>query len=110
MFFNFTRDERRAAIFLLCLIFTGTGISFAQKTHSRLKKFLSADPDLAKINLNTADTALLETLPGVGEKLAGRLVNFRNQKKGFRDLEELKEIKGISQAKYEKIKACLKIE
>lgn len=110
MLFDFTRDERRAIIFLFFLVLSGVGVSFAQKTHGCLKRVISPDPDLAKINLNTADGTLLKTLPGVGDKLSARLISFREEQNGFRELEELKKIKGMNQAKYEKIKACLKIE
>jgi competence ComEA-like helix-hairpin-helix protein len=49
-----------------------------------------------KINLNTASAAELATLPGVGEKLAQKLIIARQQQK-FTSLQDLEKVPGISQ-------------
>jgi len=46
----------------------------------------------------------LETLPGVGPVLARRIVEFREKKGGFRTVEELLVIPGISERKWKAIK------
>lgn len=48
------------------------------------------------INLNTADAALLETLPGIGPVLAQRIVDYRDQNGPFRSVDDLEDISGIS--------------
>lgn len=53
-------------------------------------------PISQKINLNTATQAELETLPGVGEKLAQRIIIARQQQK-FISWQDLEKIPGISQ-------------
>ncbi|MHA3683281.1 helix-hairpin-helix domain-containing protein [Leucobacter sp. HY1908] len=47
------------------------------------------------VNINTADAALLETLPRVGPALAGRIIDWRTQNGGFQSVDQLLEVSGI---------------
>lgn len=47
------------------------------------------------LDLNTASATELETLPGVGPVMAGRIVDWREQNDGFRSVDELREVSGI---------------
>lgn len=57
------------------------------------------------ININRADAAELEELPGVGPVLAGRIEEFRDQNGPFRTLGDLQAVPGIGPAMLEKIRA-----
>ena len=57
----------------------------------------------AIVNINTADSAQLETLPGIGPVLAGRIIAYREEHGGFRAIEELTKVKGIGTATLEEI-------
>lgn len=57
-----------------------------------------------RIDLNTADAALLETLPGIGEVLAQRIIAYREAYGGFRSVEEIMNVKGIGEGKFADIK------
>ena len=57
-----------------------------------------------KININTADAAELDKLPGVGPALAARIVEWRKNKGPFADGAELKKVPGIGEAKYLQLK------
>lgn len=50
------------------------------------------------VNLNSADLAALETLPGVGPVTAGAIVSWRTEHGGFTAVEELLEVDGIGDA------------
>ena len=56
------------------------------------------------ININTATAEQLTALPGIGEVLAGRIVSYREQYGLFLSTEELLDVTGISEKKYEAIK------
>ncbi len=55
------------------------------------------------VNVNRADAATLETLPGIGAVYAQRIMDWRRQNGSFSRLEELKQIAGISDKVLEKI-------
>jgi competence protein ComEA len=65
---------------------------------------------LLAINLNTATAKELETLPGIGPALAKRIVEFREKRKGFKRVEELLAIPGISERKWKAIKDKVEIK
>src|SRR3990170_3148028 len=49
----------------------------------------------AVVNLNTATASQIATLPGVGEKAAQRIIEYREKNGGFKKIEELMNVKGI---------------
>ena len=55
-------------------------------------------PERPLVNLNSADLAALETLPGVGPVTAGAIVSWRTEHGGFTAVEELLEVDGIGDA------------
>ena len=57
-----------------------------------------------KINLNTADKALLCTLPGIGESRAESILAYRQEHGDFEKAEDIMKVSGIKEAAYEKIK------
>jgi competence protein ComEA len=76
-----------------------------------LALILSADAALAaakpapsgKVNVNAASAQQLTALPGVGEKLAARIVEYRQKSGGFKSVQELLNVKGIGEKNLAKI-------
>jgi competence protein ComEA len=56
------------------------------------------------VNLNTATVAELQTLPGIGEVLAQRIVEYRDRHGGFRAVTDLRQVEGIGDAKFQQLK------
>jgi len=59
------------------------------------------------IDINTADTSAFIALPGIGSKLAFRIVNFREKLGGFSNISQLGETYGLPDSTFQKIKARL---
>lgn len=102
--FNLTRGERQVILFLATVALIGTAISFLVKIHSPIKTSVYFNQNIGKIDLNKADKEALITAPGIGEKLAQRIIEYRKQKGGFVSLEDLKNVKGITNYRYERLK------
>lgn len=56
------------------------------------------------ININTATEAELATLPGMGEKIAKRIVEYRTSGGRFSRVEDIKNVRGIGEKTFENIK------
>lgn len=68
--------------------------------HSRPKK-------LTVIDINTADTTALIALPGIGTKLAARILNFREKLGGFYNINQIKETYGLPDSTFQTIQPWL---
>jgi competence ComEA-like helix-hairpin-helix protein len=60
-----------------------------------------------KVSLNSATIEELMTLPGIGEGRAKLIIEYRNQNNGFKNIEEIMNIKGVGEKVFEKLKAYL---
>jgi competence protein ComEA len=56
------------------------------------------------LNLNQVSMEDLCLIPGIGEALAREMIAYRERRKGFRSVEELKNVKGIGEKKYQNFK------
>lgn len=65
---------------------------------------VSSQDKAGKIDLNTADKALLCTLPGIGESRAESIMAYRQKHGDFQKIEDVMKVSGIKEAAYEKIK------
>jgi competence protein ComEA len=64
----------------------------------------SYETPTSKININTAKTPVLESLPGIGPSLASKIVDYRQEHGPFTCIEDLLNVSGIGPAKLEQIK------
>ncbi len=69
--------------------------ALAQKSKSTLTE---------KVNINTATAEQLQTLPGVGPALAKAIIDHRTKNGKFNKVEELLNVKGVGEKKFQKMK------
>lgn len=107
---NISRSEKYFILTFLIFGLCCTGLSYYKKTVSNTQvKTINIDETHTLININTANAMQLERLPGIGPVLAERIINYRQEVSGFRNPEELKNVKGIGDKKFEKIKDLISI-
>lgn len=63
-----------------------------------------------KININTADLAELQKIPGVGEKKAQSIMEYRENCGGFQNIEQLQEVPGIKGKTFDKVKDYITVK
>ncbi len=106
--FEFSRKESLAAFFLITTILIGTGIKYSIDQHWWLPEteVVDTDPESIKlkIDLNRAEWYELIILPGIGEKKARAIVEYRKEAGRFKTIEQLCEVSGIGTKTVKKIK------
>lgn len=75
------------------------------------KPFTPAPPAAPKvIDINTADSTDFIALPGIGSKLAARIINFRDKLGGFASVQQVAETYGVPDSTFQKIKPRLQLK
>lgn len=67
-------------------------------------------PGDAKININTADEETLAKLDAISDKIAKNIVTYRNDYGNFTSIEEIKEVDGIGDVLFKKIKNKITVD
>ena len=87
-----------AAAFLAVQRFTGGDLVFTPT--SSTPKTIETE---WIVNINTADAKELMSLDGIGETLAGRIIDYRDEHGDFASVQDIVKVKGISQKMFERI-------
>lgn len=64
----------------------------------------SSETKESKVNINTATEDKLESLPGVGTSTAQKIIDYRTQNGKFKTIEDIKNVSGIGDAKFNNLK------
>lgn len=84
--------------------------SSSSSDSSKTRSTKGKDLPPASINLNTASQDELQKLPGIGEVMSSRIIEYRRKHGKFYSLEELENVSGIGEKKFAKMKGFLKLE
>ncbi|MDM7924505.1 MAG: helix-hairpin-helix domain-containing protein [bacterium] len=127
--FGFTRSEQRVILFLTAAFFCGALIRAVREDARPLPD--TAEPGIqvppgapetprdnagggerpaAGVNLNSAGSAELVSVPGIGPVMAGRILAYRRESGRFRSVDELIRVRGIGPRTLEKIRPYLRID
>lgn len=63
-----------------------------------------------QININTADDNTLQSLPGIGPVLSQKIIDYRNQNGLFEVIDDIKDVSGIGEKKFEGIKDLICVQ
>ncbi len=85
------------------------GVSKAGRKGGSGKPGKLTHPAQGTINLNTATAEQLQRLPGVGPAMAERLLEFRKENHGFQSVEDLLQVSGIGEKKFEKMRPFVRV-
>jgi len=101
-----TNSERRVLVFIIVTLLVGSLAGFLRPVPVETVKSFISFP----ININSANLKELIRLPGIGEVMANRIVEYRTKNKGFKTKYEIMKVKGIGKVKFEKIKDKICVE
>ena len=120
---NLTLHEKLIIIFLAATALIGFGVlrikEEGRKVDVKLQpsNITHGNVDVEKlvieaknVNINSADIKAISTLPGIGPKLAQRIVEYRTQNGLFKDKETLKNVPGIGPRKFLEIEKFIVLE
>ena len=91
------------------IVTTALALAFATLVSSGPTFAASAKAPAGKVNLNTATVEQLTTVPGVGPKLAARIVEQRQKSGSFKSVQEILAVKGIGEKNLVKIQPYLTV-
>lgn len=80
-----------------------------QQNNFEKSTFNNSEKKVIVVNINEADTSAFIALPGIGSKLAARIVNFRDKLGGFYSVDQVGETYGLPDSTFQKIKASLQL-
>jgi len=69
----------------------------------------SSEETKGKVDINEATLADLDSIPGIGPVIAQRIIDHRNSSGNFKRVEDIKEVKGIGEKTFEKIKDYIEV-
>ena len=89
------------------IVATAVAVAFALTLASGLAVAAAKPTPAGKVNINTASAEQLTTLPGIGPKLAARIVEYRQKSGAFKTVHELMNVRGVGEKNLKKIEQYL---
>ena len=99
-------SERRVLFFIIAVLLVGSLTGFFHSIPEEKAEKATSFP----IFINSATAEELVLLPGIGDVIAKRILEYRNKNNGFKSKDEIMKVKGIGKVKFEKIKEKICVE
>lgn len=104
-----TPEERAAILWVAITAFLGIVANYCVKAQMYPQGVSYINEDVCKLNVNTARLDELVAVKGIGEKLAQRIIEYRQEKGVFGRLQDLMAVKGMTLLRFNKIKDMLTV-
>jgi len=89
------------------IVSTALAVAFVLTCTTGLAVAAAKPAPAGKVNINTASAEQLTALPGIGPKLAARIVEYRQKSGTFKSVQELMNVQGVGEKNLKKIEAYL---
>ncbi len=107
---NFTQEEKKVILFLVLVGFLGLGVNLCLKINSSVKRITIPLAEKVKLNINIATFEELTATKQISKKLARSIIDYRDTSGLFKSLEGLKEVRGVGEYRFEKLKELVFVE
>ena len=85
-------------------------INVNNSTQSQIESTTNTQKDDGRLDINTASLQQLTLLPGIGETIAQRIIDYRTKHGRFQSIDELLQVNGIGEKKFEQMKPYIKVD
>jgi competence ComEA-like helix-hairpin-helix protein len=106
--FYLTPQERKFICLIMIIFIMGAGVQLLLRRDIPPVRWAKTVRHF-KININTARQDQLQMLPGIGAKLAQRILDYRRENGPFKELEDLEDVDGLTAKRFEKIKGLIEL-
>lgn len=97
------------ALTIAATLLAALPVAAAQQPKASSARAPKAESTTQVVNINTASAAEFEALPGIGPKMAARIVEYRQKNGPFKKVEELMNVRGLGEKNFLKLKAQLSL-
>ena len=99
--------SRLQLVTALVLVFALAGVAPATASPAAAPK--AGASETRPVDINTADTAALESVPGIGKSLSQRIIAFREKNGPFQSVDDLLKVQGVGEKSIQKLRPYLTV-